>query len=215
MAQMVNNGTQTAEERQMQKVQEMVLTGIQMYEQNPGMFSTDQVKELVAGAEALGLSWRPNFDAGRAVRKGLYEMGEGLTLGLLPNSWDPGAYTAGEQIAGGVGGLLGLAAPLGIAGKAVSGVRAGASAVGRGLSKGSIVNPVVRALKSRTSRGIAATAGRTARTLENALRTTRAKALAGRLAGSKWGIRAGVGLPTFAITNRMFDTTAEDEAQGY
>lgn len=209
MAQMVESGTMTREEREMQRAHETVLRGIQMYEQNPDMFSTEQIRSLMEGAQALGISWSPQFSGSRALKKGIYELGEGLTFGLLPNSLDPGAFTPGEQIAGGIGGILGLVGPGLLAGGAVKYSRAGLNAIGKGLEKGAVIKPVASALRGRVPAAFTKMGIRGARGLETALRSPKLQQMALRAAASKWGLRAAVGLPTFAMTNRMFDDTGE------
>lgn len=61
---------------------------------------------------------------GRALGKGAYEFADTALLGALPESWDPGAETGGEEFAGSIGGLLGLAGPAAVG-----------YGVGRGISR--------------------------------------------------------------------------------
>lgn len=119
----------------LQRMYKQVTEAINMYYSYPDSFSSDQLKRLKGAADSLGIGFSPNFSTGRAVKKGLYELGEGLTLGLLPNSWDPGALNDAEALAGSVGGLLGLATPVGVAAKAGGGALRIAKnlASGRGL----------------------------------------------------------------------------------
>jgi len=61
---------------------------------------------------------------GRALGKGAYEFADTALLGILPESWDPGARTSGEEFAGDIGGLLGMVGPAAVG-----------YGVGRGVSK--------------------------------------------------------------------------------
>jgi hypothetical protein len=213
MTQMYDSGTMTREEKQqqmeMQRAHQMVMSGIQMYEQNPNAFNATQVRSLVEGAQSLGIDWSPSFSVQRAFKKGLYELGEGLSFGLVPNSWDPGAYNAGEEIAGGIGGLLGLAAPIGVGAKAVGLARGAATAVGKGLPKGMFARKVYGMMKGPQAFKVPKTsmryAMRGANSLQKVLNSPGAVKAAQHLANSKWGLRFGAGFPAFAMSNRFFD----------
>ena len=106
-------GMMGSQERDMARMYQQVSAAVNQYHGNPGVFTEAQVKQLKSAADAMGIAMSVGFSPGRAFKKGLYELGEGLTFGALPNRWDPGAMNTGEDIAGGVGGLLGLAMPVG------------------------------------------------------------------------------------------------------
>jgi len=111
---------QAQQQQRMQMIYQATVAAIRNYKNNPAAFTDAHLKAMKSAADAFGIPFEVPFSAGRAFAKGAYELGEGLTLGLLPNSWDPGAMNTGESIAGVAGGLLGLAAPIGIGLKGAS-----------------------------------------------------------------------------------------------
>lgn len=154
-------GTQ---DRDMARMYQQVASAVNQYHGNPAMFTEAQVKQLKAAADSMGIAMSVSFSPGRAFKKGLYELGEGLTFGLLPNRWDPGALNTGEDIAGGIGGLLGLAMPVGAGvwagGKALQGaqrlavrgstlfpVKSGLHAAIKGMKKSQLQKALLSAVK--------------------------------------------------------------------
>ena len=148
-------GMMGTQEREMARMYQQVSAAVNQYHGNPGMFTNDQVKQLKSAADTLGIAMSVSFSPQRAIQKGLYELGEGLTFGALPNRWDPGAMNTGEDIAGGVGGLLGLAMPVG--GGLALGSKTMRSAAriaqgGKAIPAGGNVLKIIAGIKSQKAR---------------------------------------------------------------
>ena len=202
---------QARQQEQMQMLYEKTRRTIALYQQSPEVFSPDQLKTLKKAADAFGIPFEVPFNTGRAIKKGLYELGEGLTLGLLPNSMDPGAMNAGETIAGGVGGILGLAAPvgLGIKGAGFAAKLVGRAARGQSLTAGALTRylattpPAVR----KYLEGGAAAASKVAQSSAVRKLSRQAMTLA---ATHPTAFKLAFGGPIFLATKNMFGGT-EDE----
>ena len=123
-----------AQQAQMQSVYQATVDAIRNYRQNPKAFDESHLAAMKKAADMFGIPFEVPFSAARAFKKGAYELGEGLTLGLLPDSLDPGAMNTGESIAGMAGGLLGLATPIGLGFKGISVAGKLATRVARGES---------------------------------------------------------------------------------
>ena len=126
---------QAQQQAQMESVYQATVQAIRNYQRNPAAFTDQHLNAMKKAADMFGIPFEVRFSGKRAFKKGAYELGEGLTLGLLPDSWDPGAMNAGESVAGAAGGLLGLATPAGLAFKGASagiklarGIQAGTAA---------------------------------------------------------------------------------------
>lgn len=155
-----------AQEQQNQAAQLFQATSrlVNQYYQNPSMFTDDETKQIYAAAKSLGIPFEAKFSGNRAVKKGLYELGEGLSFGLLPNSLDPGAMNTGEELAGMAGGLAGLVAPGYVGLKVGRGAARMAEGIagGKGLGfsavshEGAILDRVSGAAKRMFERGTAA-----------------------------------------------------------
>tara|TARA_R100000664_G_C2743791_1_gene131916 strand:- start:594 stop:1190 length:597 start_codon:yes stop_codon:yes gene_type:complete len=100
---------------------------VNKYNKNPELYNKDQGEAIAQIAYMYDLPFEAKS---KGMKKLLYNMGEGLTLGMLPNSWEPreigedyGFESLSGKIGGGVGDLLGL----------VGGVGAGAGLLGAGV----------------------------------------------------------------------------------
>tara|TARA_R100000655_G_scaffold15723_3_gene34713 strand:+ start:2343 stop:2972 length:630 start_codon:yes stop_codon:yes gene_type:complete len=107
---------------------------VSRYNKNPQLFDKNQGESIAQIAYMYDLPFKAES---KGMQKLLYNMGEGLTLGMLPNSWEPreigedyGFESLSGKIGSGVGDLLGLATGFGT-GTALFGVGArGLKAVG-------------------------------------------------------------------------------------
>ena len=100
---------------------------INRYHQNPKAFSEDQAERLALMAFTMNIPFRPET---KKLGKFVFELANTATLGLTPNSWRPRRVaehlygeTEGENIAAGLGTLMGLAVPLGGGIKAFNALR--------------------------------------------------------------------------------------------
>ena len=122
---------------------------VNKYNKNPELYNKDQGEQIAQIAYMYDLPFEAES---KGMKKLLYNMGEGLTLGMLPNSWEPreigedyGFESMSGKIGGGVGDLLGLAGGLATGGalfgagakglKALGGLGGIASGAGNVASK--------------------------------------------------------------------------------
>lgn len=112
------------------------------YNKNPQLFNKSQGESIAQIAYMYDLPFEAES---KGMQKLLYNAGEGLTLGMLPNSWEPreigedyGFESMSGKIGGGVGNLLGLAGGVatgtGLLGAGARGLKAvgGLSGIARG-----------------------------------------------------------------------------------
>lgn len=123
---------------------QLVVNLIDRYNQEPDLFSIEQVKELQVAAQQLGIKFSPKEDLGRMAKNFAFEAADTATFGLLPDElfgWQikPDSLTSSDEIAGGVGGLLGFLAPLlatgGASAAATGGLKAFAAGGELGLGR--------------------------------------------------------------------------------
>lgn len=215
---------------QMQKIYQATQSAIAQYYKNPDMFRDEEIAEIKKAADSLGMSFSPNFSGKRALKNAAYELGEGLTFGLLPNSFKPASLNPLEDLAGTAGGLLGLAAPIGLGAKAGKMAVKGATALSKGegigiAAKGAFgkdavgIAKAINGIKSKAIRKkmiLLAMKAQEAAGSKTAI--TGATELLGKqipkwvpgLAG-KSALQYGVGAGTAYAANRFFNQPTEEE----
>jgi hypothetical protein len=202
----------------------MAVELVNRYNADPRSF-TDQEAEMIAQiAQAIGMPFpREN----KPIRKGLFDLADIGSWGLLPNEWRPtsrGETAFGEtgldKFAGGAGTVAGL--PLaaltgvgaGMAGAAAGGAigtRLGATAFGGAMRKGAInIGKMARGSRGlmpgagQAGAGVGAFAGRAGaygQNLAQMLRNLRAQTAAGWRQG-RGGYGPGIPMPARSFTGQ-------------
>ena len=205
-------GPQAQQQQQMQQIYQATVQAIKNYQANPAAFNEGHLKAMKKAADMFGIPFEVPFSAARAFKKGAYELGEGLTLGLLPNSLDPGAMNTGESIAGGVGGLLGLAAPAGLAFKGIgfAGKVAARAAAGESVTAGALTKylattpPAIRKYLEGGAAGVS-------KVLQSAFAKKFAKQATAFAATHPTAFKAIVGGPLFLASKNLLQGAPDEE----
>ena len=87
---------------------------IQMYENDPGVFTSREVAQIQQMAQQVGLPFKPKSDARRKMGIFAQEAVDTALLGAIPNQLKSVPLTQGEQYAGMAGDIAGIATPGGL-----------------------------------------------------------------------------------------------------
>jgi hypothetical protein len=219
-----------SEQDQMQRIYQATQTAVSQYYKNPAMFTDEEVSQIKKAADSLGISFSPNFSGKRALKNAAYELGEGLTFGLLPNSFKPTTLNPLEDLAGTAGGLLGLAAPIGVGMKAGKMAMRGAEklAAGKGIgiaakrAFGADAKGIAAAINGIKNKSIRKKMISLAMKAQHAMGSQGIKNFAGRaleakipgmvpMLGGKSALQYGSGIGAGMMANKFFDQPSEEE----
>ena len=111
----------------------IISTLVDSYHANPDRFSEDQAERLATIAFESGVEFRPET---KKLKKFAFDLADTATFGMIPNAWRPERVgqdlygeSAGEDVSGALGTLLGLVPAVGLGYGAIK----GGAKVGKGL----------------------------------------------------------------------------------
>jgi hypothetical protein len=101
---------------------EIVTALIDQYNTDPSRFNIQQIQEIKSAADELGIKFSPQEDLTRMMKNAAFGLADTATFGFLPDNFmgyqiKPDQLTTADQVAEGVGGLLGFAVPFAAGGK--------------------------------------------------------------------------------------------------
>lgn len=86
---------------------------IMAYEQNPDMFSDEDVAGIKEMADAIGIPFEPKFSLGRTLGNAAFNFIDTLAFGVIPDEWGPAQLTGSDKVAATVGTIGGMVVPFG------------------------------------------------------------------------------------------------------
>lgn len=88
-------------------------SAIAAYENDPSIFSDDDVVGMQHMAEAVGIPFEPKFSLGRVLGNAAFNFVDTLAFGVIPDDWGPAQVTDADAAAATVGSIAGMVTPFG------------------------------------------------------------------------------------------------------